>query len=111
LFDTEVEGPIDRARVVNLLLTIEADGGTKIEEVLRKGLEIGKKDYVYVVVTDAIDEVDEGVIRDLSVAGLKDNVRFAIVPPGNTSGWIREFKHVSVDSVASFITESIKVIR
>jgi len=111
LFDTEVEGPIDRARVVNLLLTIKATGGTKIEEVLKKILEVGKKDYVYVVVTDAIDEVDEGVVRDLTAAGLKDNVRFVIVPPGNTSWWIREFRHVSVDSVASFITESIKVIR
>jgi len=91
-FDTEVEGPISRSEIVDVLLRIQADGGTRIEEVLNKIAEIGKKDYIYIVITDGIDYVKDEYIA--KVAELRQNIRFIIVPPGWEEEWLRRnFKY------------------
>jgi len=101
LFDTEVTGPIDKKNLVDTLLRIEADGGTLIEEVLRTIAEIGKSDYVYIVITDAIDEVSEESIR--AVSQLRNNIRFILVPPAWQREWLRRnFRYVMARDVLSF---------
>jgi len=112
LFDTEVEGPVSRSRVVDLLLRIRADGGTRIAEVLQKILEIGKKDYIYIVITDGIDNVSSDVIKQLDAAGLKQNVRFILVPPSWEAPWLRNnFKYVYARDVAQFESAAASALR
>jgi len=111
LFDTEVEGPIPRSRIVDLLLRIQADGGTRIAEALNKVLEIGKKDYIYIVISDGIDDVEDSIIKKLDAAGLKQNVRFIIVPPSWEAPWLRNFKYVYARDVASFESAAVNALR
>jgi len=114
LFDTAVEGPVERSRVVDTLLRIKADGGTNITNVLRKILEIGKRDRIYIVITDAIDVVDESVIDELDAADLTRRVRFIVVPPTweqTKLPWLNRFKHTYVTNVASFEKAVLRYLR
>ena len=110
LFDTEVE-KVKPRDVVRTLLTISADGGTRIAEVLEEVLRIGKRDRVYIVVSDGIDEVDDEVVREVRVAGLADRVRFILVPPAWERPWLKNFRYVYANSVAEFTTAVRKMLR
>ena len=101
LFDTEVER-VKPSDVVKTLLTIEADGGTNITEVFRTILEIGRKDYIYIIVTDAIEHPDENMIGELFRRGLGQRVRFIIVPPAWEEPWLQRFWYRKVTDLASF---------
>lgn len=111
LFDTEVEGPVPRSKIVDTLLKIMADGGTRIEEVLRKVLEIGRKDYVYIIISDGIDEVSSDIINELRKQGLLKNVRFIVVPPSWEASWLKNFRYVYARDVAQFEKGAVKVLQ
>ncbi len=111
LFDTEVEGPVPRSRIVDTLLRIMADGGTCISEVLKKILETGRKDYVYIVISDGIDEVSDDIINELRKQGLLKNVRFIIVPPSWEASWLKNFRYVYARDVAAFERGAVKVLQ
>jgi uncharacterized protein with von Willebrand factor type A (vWA) domain len=101
LFDTEVE-MVDPRRVVETLLRLGAAGGTDITQVLEEVARIRRRDMVYIVVTDGIDEVDERAIRCVERLGLASRIRFIIVPPGGGGGWLRRFWHRVVTDVPGF---------
>lgn len=109
-FDTEVHGPIARRSVVNYLLTVRAYGGTNITEVLEKIAEIGRKDRIYIVVTDGIDEVSSDVIEKLKKLGIAKNVRFILIPPAWEREWLKNFKYVYARDIASFMDAARKML-
>ncbi|MGC9107692.1 MAG: hypothetical protein ACP5IE_05835, partial [Infirmifilum sp.] len=74
LFDTEVEA-VKPSNVVHVLLTIDADGGTDISAVLEEILRIGKRDFIYIIVSDGITEAREDVMRRWVESGLVDRTR------------------------------------
>jgi len=110
LFDTEVER-VEPRSVVETLLTIGADGGTDISKVLREIAGIGRRDRVYLVVTDAIDEVDSEAIEEVRRRGLAGNVRFILVPPAWERGWLRNFKYCYAHDIASFTDAVWRMLR
>jgi len=91
LFDTEVTR-VNPANIVETLLRIEADGGTDIDPVLEEIVKIGKKDYVYIVISDGITEASEDVWRKFRESGLLERTRVILVPPGDMSyrKWLGE---------------------
>jgi len=101
-FDTELE-KASRSRVVQLLLTIRADGGTRIEEALKEVIRRGRKDEVYVIISDGIDIVDDEIIEELKRLGLVKNVRFILVPPSQEAPWLKNFRYWYARDVAQFI--------
>ncbi|MGK0550140.1 MAG: hypothetical protein ABWU84_11045 [Pyrobaculum sp.] len=89
-FDTEVSGPLEEREVVKKLLTVEASGGTNIAPVLRKIVEIGRKEDVYIIISDGItDPPSEDVARFVKT-GLAGRVRIVLVPPAQEKWWLRE---------------------
>ena len=92
LFDTEVERVSPR-EVIKTLLTISADGGTCIEEVLREIERIGKRDYLYIVISDGIDRVDPEYAHQVA---RKYRVVFCLIPPCWKPPWLKYFKVVRV---------------
>ena len=109
LFDTEVE-KVKPRDVVRTLLTISADGGTRIEEVLEEILRIGKRDRVYIIISDGIDEVSSEVVQRVKGVGLADRIRFILVPPSWEHGWLKNFRYVYANSVAEFTTAVRKMM-
>ncbi|MGC9119515.1 MAG: hypothetical protein ACP5I3_11100 [Thermoproteus sp.] len=94
LFDTEVEGPISKRRVVELLLTIQADGGTNATPVLEEILHIGRPDYLYVIVSDGITEAEPEVLERFERSGLARRTKLILVPPGDENyNWVQLIKH------------------
>ena len=62
LFDVEVHDPItDYAKLLDVLMRIEADSGTNITNVLEDALK--HRDEKIIIVTDGIDEVSEEAAR------------------------------------------------
>lgn len=103
LFDTEVE-KVPPRKIVETLLTISADGGTSITEVFQEILRIGRRDYVYIIITDAIEYPDENVITELKRRGLAARIRFILTPPAWEEVWLtRNFKYWKAEDIASFM--------
>jgi hypothetical protein len=74
LFDVEVHEPIfDYGQLVEVLLRIRADSGTSITRVLEDAIQNHRDDKV-VIVSDGIDEVDEGVVGAAKAIGLDVHV-------------------------------------
>jgi uncharacterized protein with von Willebrand factor type A (vWA) domain len=93
LFDTELEGPVRRAQVVDTLLRIEADGGTDIGPVLEEIMRIGKRERVYVIVSDGITEAPEELVERFRQSGLARRTKLLLVPPGEEHfNWVRLLK-------------------
>jgi len=98
LFDVEVHKVAPRD-IIKTLLTIQADSGTRIEEVLNtiKTLPTSRQ---YVVISDGIDEVSE----DLAAAVAKTHkVTFCILPPSWKPNWLRHFKTVEVKKLEDLL--------
>jgi len=108
LFDTEVEGPVPRAKVVDTLMRISADGGTQIAEVLRKIAEIGKRDYLYIIISDGMDDPNREAID--AAKKLRDRIHFLLTPPCWTSRWLGEFSWVKAHDVASFESAARRIL-
>jgi uncharacterized protein with von Willebrand factor type A (vWA) domain len=112
LFDTEVErvGPND---IVRVLLTIDADGGTNIDAVLEEILRIGKRDYLYLIISDGITEAENNVMKRWVESGLAKRTRLVLIDYYANYRWLevlRGYGNVfNVKSLADFTT-SVKNI-
>jgi len=111
LFDTGVEGPVNRFKIVDTLLQIGTEGGTNITEVLEKIMSIGMNDHIYVVITDAIDVVDESVIKKLDTKDLRRNVRFVVIPPCGDLTWLKKFVHIYIHDILRSEIATLKLLR
>jgi Uncharacterized protein containing a von Willebrand factor type A (vWA) domain len=89
LFDTEIE-KVNPSRVVEVLLTIQADGGTNIDPVLEEITRIGKKDYIYLIISDGITEASEDVLKKFAESGLVSRTKLILIPPASTRyKWVK----------------------
>jgi len=114
LFDTEVE-KVKPAKVVEVLLTIFADGGTDIDPVLEEIVRLGKPDYTYIIISDGITDASNSVLKKFTESGLVRQTKLVIVPPSNDRyGWVELLKqHNNVyyaGSVAKFIAVAKKAL-
>lgn len=112
LFDTEVE-KMRPQEIVKVLLTIKADGGTDISAVLEEILRIGKRDYVYIIISDGISDADEHVLKKWVQTGLAKRTRLVLIDYYANYRWLevlRGYGNVfNVKSLADFTT-SVKNI-
>jgi len=114
LFDTELE-KVSPSRVVETLLTIEADGGTDIDPVLEEIASLGKKEYVYIIISDGITEANTEVLERFKSSGLAQRTKLILVPPArDTYDWVdllKRYRNVhSAESVADFESVAVKVL-
>jgi uncharacterized protein with von Willebrand factor type A (vWA) domain len=92
LFDTEIER-VNPSKVVEVLLKIEADGGTDIDPVLEEVVKLGKQEYLYLIISDGITEASEGVLEKFRESGLAKRTKLILVPPiWDRYNWIAELK-------------------
>jgi uncharacterized protein with von Willebrand factor type A (vWA) domain len=90
LFDTEVDRAAPRD-VVNMLLTIRADGGTNIAAVMEEVMRIDRPDNIYVIISDGItDASPELTRRFISRCGAR--TRLILIPPSGHYPWVEELK-------------------
>jgi hypothetical protein len=106
LFDTEVD-QVQPRDVVKTLLTIQADGGTAIDPVLEEVMRLGRRDYIYVIISDGITEAHEALSR-FKASGLARQTRLIVVPPsGERYDWVEVVRRygrvVKAADVAGFV--------
>ena len=97
MFDTEVD-EVGKAKAIDTLLRIQADGGTNISNVLEEIKKNDDRSTLYLIISDGIDEVN----ADLDESLKKRIVVFLLntrVPE-----WIRKLgiKYYDIRSVADF---------
>jgi uncharacterized protein with von Willebrand factor type A (vWA) domain len=107
LFDTEIE-EVNPRDVVRVLLTIKADGGTAIDVVLEEILRLGRRDYIYIIISDGITEASHEVLRRFETSGLAKQTKLIILPPsGEGYNWVevlrRHGRVVRATDVAGFV--------
>jgi len=108
MFDTEI-AEVDKNKIVQMLLTISADGGTNITEVLQRIKEIDDRKTIHIVISDGIDEVSEDVINSIP-AELRKRIIFILIE-ANAPQWMESFRHHPVKSIAEFrqaVSNSLK---
>jgi len=94
LFDTELE-KVNPSKIVETLLTIKADGGTNVDPVLSEIMNIGKKDYTYIIISDGITEASDDVLTNFIKSGLVPRTKLILVPPAYGSSsykWVQVLK-------------------
>jgi uncharacterized protein with von Willebrand factor type A (vWA) domain len=92
LFDTEIER-VNSSKVVEVLLKIEADGGTDIDPVLEEVVKLGKQEYLYLIISDGITEASEDVLQRFRESGLVKRTKLILVPPASWNySWVEELK-------------------
>jgi uncharacterized protein with von Willebrand factor type A (vWA) domain len=98
-FDTEVT-EVDKNKIVQTLLAIEADGGTNIAEVLQKIKEFDDRRTIHIIISDGIDEVSESVINSIP-AELRRRIVFILIE-ANAPQWLENFRYHPVKTIAEF---------
>jgi uncharacterized protein with von Willebrand factor type A (vWA) domain len=106
LFDTEVE-KVNPARIVDILLTVSADGGTDIDPVLEEIVRLGKQEYIYIIISDGITEASDEVLKKFEESGLAKRTKLILVPPSSYGyDWVELLKKYGnmmyVHNVAEF---------
>ncbi len=104
LFDTETEEIKDKSKIVQYLLTIRADGGTNITNVLETIKENDKNGRVHIILTDGIDEVSTDTIKGLN--NIRQRIAFILLDV-NPPKWMENFRYFKVKDIASF-TNAVK---
>jgi len=97
-FDTEVH-EVKPKDIVNTLLTIEADGGTNITNVLQT-IEKMPRNNLYIIITDGIDDVDVEYAKKIAS---QYKIVFCIIPPQWETEWLKYFKVVKVNKPEDFV--------
>jgi uncharacterized protein with von Willebrand factor type A (vWA) domain len=106
LFDTEIER-VNPSKVVEILLKIEADGGTDIDPVLEEIVKLGKAEYLYIIISDGITEASSETLEKFKESGLAKRTKLILVPPiWDHYNWVEELKRYNnvmhAHSVADF---------
>ena len=92
IFDTELE-KVNSAKVVEVLLKIEADGGTNIDPVLEEIVNLGKQEYLYLIISDGITEASTDVLAKFRESALAKRTKLILIPPASTSyNWVQLLK-------------------
>ncbi|MHA1632764.1 MAG: hypothetical protein ACTSXC_08180, partial [Candidatus Freyarchaeota archaeon] len=99
---TEVH-PADPRSTVQQLLTLQASGGTNIEEVL-KHIKQQPSSYINIVLTDGICDVDQELARQVAST---HKVIFCIMPPSREYPWLKHFKTVRVQGLKDLMPSKI----
>ena len=86
---------------------IQADGGTRIEEVLKEIRRIGRKDCTYIVISDGIDAVPEDLAKEVAS---RYRVGFIVVPPSWEPGWLKHFRYVRVRSAEELVRTAVAML-
>jgi hypothetical protein len=107
LFDTETD-KVDPKSVVKMLLTIQADGGTVIDGVLEEIMSIGRRDYIYIIISDGITEASRETLERFKASGLARQTRVMLIPPSDERyDWVevvrRHGRVVKAADVAGFV--------
>jgi len=111
LFDTEVE-KVNPSRVVETLLKIEADGGTNIDPVLTEITNIGKKEYLYIIISDGITEASAEVLEKFRASGLAQRVKLILVPPAlDYYNWVKLLKQYNNVQYARDVMTFVTAVR
>jgi len=92
LFDTELT-PVKPRDIVNVLLTIEADGGTNVDPVLEEIARLGKGDFVYIIISDGITVASRAALEAFARSGLAKRTKLILIPPSwEDYNWVRLLK-------------------
>jgi hypothetical protein len=92
LFDTELT-PVKPRDIVNVLLTIEADGGTNVDPVLEEIARLGKGDFVYIIISDGITVASRAALEAFARSGLAKRTKLILIPPSwEEYNWVRLLK-------------------
>jgi uncharacterized protein with von Willebrand factor type A (vWA) domain len=115
LFDTETD-KVEPRDIVKTLLTIQADGGTVIDGVLEEIVNIGRRDYIYVVISDGITEAGLETLQRFKASGLAKQTRVILIPPsGERYEWIETIRKygrvVRATDVAGFVAAARQALR
>jgi len=111
MFDTEVE-KVNPSRVVETLLKIEADGGTNIDPVLSEICNLGKKEYLYIIISDGITEASQEVLEKFKASGLAQRTKLILVPPASSNyNWVQLLKQYSNVQYASDVLAFTTAVR
>jgi len=104
LFDTEVERVSPRD-VVEVLLRIQADGGTNIGAVMEEVMRIGRPDHIYLIISDGITDAPNELVRAyMEKYGPK--TKLILVPPSEEGySWVRELKKRGNAAYANNVAE------
>jgi len=98
-FDTEVT-EVDRNKMMQTLLTIAADGGTNIAEVLQRIKEIDDRKTIHIIISDGVDEVSESVINSIP-SEVRRRIVFILIE-ANAHQWLKNFRYYPVKTLAEF---------
>jgi uncharacterized protein with von Willebrand factor type A (vWA) domain len=108
LFDTEVD-KVAPKEVTKTLIAVRADGGTAIDAVLDEVVRIGRRDHIYIIISDGITEASEEILREYVNKGLARQTRLILVPPSEDHySWIEAIRRhggrvIKAADVAAFI--------
>jgi hypothetical protein len=90
LFDTEVDRVSPRD-VVEVLMKIQADGGTDIAAVMEEILKAGRTGF-YLIISDGITDAPEELVRAY-MERYGARTRLILIPPSEEEyGWVKELK-------------------
>lgn len=98
LFDVEVD-KVSPREIVKTLLTIKADSGTNITNVLAE-VEKLPKNVLSIIISDGIDDVDSSYARRIAA---NHNVAVIVLPPSGDYDWLRYFRVVRPRSLKDFL--------
>jgi len=112
LFDTEVE-KVSPARVVDVLLRIEADGGTNIDPVIEEIAKSYKPTNLYLVISDGVTEASDENLRVLQ--SIAKNIKLILINTRAGYNWVEVLKKYNnvynVRDVASFERAVVSALR
>ncbi|MCI4408397.1 MAG: hypothetical protein JHC26_04850 [Thermofilum sp.] len=111
LFDTDIVA-VKPKDIVQMLLTIKADGGTNIDPVLEEIMRIGKKEYIYIVISDGITSADDDVLEKFKKTGLASNTKLILIPPARAEfNWVYLLKQYNNVQYANDIATFEKAVK
>ncbi len=114
LFDTETE-MVTPKEVVKVLLSVRADGGTSIDSVIEEITRIGRRDHIYLIISDGITEASEEVLSRFIAKGLAKQTRVILIPPSEEYGWLEAVRRyggrvINAKDVAGFVAAARKAL-
>jgi len=111
LFDTELTA-VKPKDIINTLLTIEADGGTYIVPVLKEIMRIGKKEYLYIIISDGITSADDFTLKDFRNSGLASRTKLILIPPASEDyDWVQLLKQYGNVQYAEDVAQFEKAVK